>query len=174
MMIEIYRDFLRHLAKRANVSVDSAGEPEAAKLKNCSDSLPVDFYSVMTTCWPSGAVSAGPYELFSLEEIFAHRRFDALRSKGWFLIGHALNGDYLVIKTGNKWASETRVGLVSHGHFLEEQMHPDECSVDVAENLLEFFYRAVEDRYMPADFFCAQEFLKLKQKYGPEQPPVGA
>jgi hypothetical protein len=53
-------------------------------------------------------------------------------------------------------------------------MHPDECAIEIATELSEFFYRAVEERYMPMDFFCAQEVAKLKQKYGPEKPPAGA
>jgi len=174
MMIELYRDFIRHLAKRAKVSASVPGKDSLDALRKYSDSLPVDFYSVMTTCWPADVTPAGPYELYSLEDILGDRRFEALFSKGFFLIGHALNGDFLTIRTGRKWGSETSVHLVSHEHLLSYEMHPDECAIEIAAELLEFFYRAVEERYMPMDFFCAQEVAKLRQKYGPEKPPAGA
>jgi hypothetical protein len=132
----------------------------------------VDFYSAMTTCWPTGAVFAGPYEIYSLEEIVADSHLAALHAKGFFLIGHALNGDFLAIRTGKKWGYETTVCLISHEHLLSDEMHPDECSIEIAAEIPEFFYRAVEGRYLPTDFFCAQEFSRLKAKYGPEKPPA--
>jgi hypothetical protein len=174
MTIEIYRDFLRHLAKVGNVSLGSAEEPEAGALRKYSASLAVDFHRVLTTCWPTATMAAGPYELWSLREILANRNLDALHARGFFLIGHALNGDLLVIRTGKKWGYETSVCLVSHEHYWSYEMHPDECQVEVAGDLADFFYRAVEDRYMPIDFFCAQEFSKLKEKHGPERPPAEA
>lgn len=172
-MIEIYRDFLRHLAKTANTTLIAAEGEATAALKPYSKELPVDFHRVLTTCWPAEAMAAPPYELFSLTEIVNDDSTAPLAEKGLFQIGHTGNGDMLVLRLGSKWAYETPVCLVSHEHYFSEETPLDQCVVEVSENFSEFLYRAVEERYLPIDFFCAQEFWKLKQKHGPEKPPAG-
>lgn len=172
-MIELYRDLLRHLAKKANTTLITAEGEVAVALKPYSKELPVDFHRVLTTSWPAESMAAPPYELFSLSEIVNDDSTEPLAKKGFFQIGRTGNGDMLVLRLGNKWAYETPVCLVSHELYFSEDTPLDQCVVEVSESFSEFLYRAVEERYLPIDFFCAQEFWKLKQKHGPEKPPSG-
>ena len=69
MTIEIYRDspspFSQGEQRLPGAQWKSA---EAAALSKYSASLPVDFHRVLTTCWPTATMAAGPYELYSLRE----------------------------------------------------------------------------------------------------------
>lgn len=173
MMIELYRDLIRHLAKKNKVSCGQAESSDRERLKKYSDGFPVDFYSVMISCWPTETISAGPYSFFPLSEILDDTAVDDLYRHGLMLLGHASNGDHFVMKIGAKWANETPVGLVGHEEYYPGDDNPNDFLAIVAGDICEFLYRAVEERYLPIDYYRATEFQQLKDKYGPEKPPHG-
>jgi hypothetical protein len=80
-------------------------------------------------------------------------------------IGSAINGDLLVLSFTEE---SCEVGLVSHDEFWEDG-DARSAYVAVTPSIDEFLWRAAEGRYLPIDFYAADELQEMRKKIAPEE-----
>lgn len=157
MRTELIEDLLNHLDKDGSLQIGNADNRTTHALEALA--IPMDLRRLLQWNWTTGGGEVGPYTLHSVNEVTSHSDFDALFARRMVPIGFAANGDILVVRIDEE---DCRVGLVSHDRFWEGECGPEEAYVEVAPTVEEYLWRSVEGRYLPRDYYAANELADLR------------
>jgi hypothetical protein len=163
MITKLCHDYLQHLAGLSRSELGPCAS-EAKEFIRAIGNRAVELTSLLTSSWPTEDTSAGPYTLQSARELSTSSDAQLLLADGYLLLGSAGNGDPLVVMLRAKSITECEVGLISHEEWFEKQQHPQKYYAPISKDVLEFLYRAVEEKYLPTDYFMAVEHNQLKSR----------
>jgi hypothetical protein len=86
-------------------------------------------------------------------------------------IGAARNGDPLVLSF--PFEDRCEVGLVSHEHlWSDDDFDARVAYVCVTKTVEEYLLRSVEGKYLPIDYYAAQELSELRREMGDGTDPA--
>jgi hypothetical protein len=164
MITELCRDYLTHLAKLSETGLQPAS-PEGKVFIKSMGKRAVELSSLFANSWVKKETGCGVYTLYPVDQIAEGDDTQRLIDQGYLLIGSAGNGDLLVVSLTSKDLLECPIGLVSHEDFWGSDLRAQECLAPVCPNLLDLLYRAVEEKYLPLDYFVAIEHNKAKESF---------
>lgn len=159
MRYELVKDLLHHLDRDNGLKVGHADEKTTGHLEGLP--IPLDLKRLLQWSWTTSGGQVGPYFLDSVNSIPDNYDYERLMLHHLIPVGHAANGDILVIRFEDE---HCRIGLVSHDELWEEVGTPDAAFVEVAPTLDEYFWRVCEGRYLPIDFYAASELAELRRE----------
>ena len=154
----LIRDLFRYLANKGGFTVGEAQYDIERRIEELP--LPLDVKRLLQWEWPTTTVEVGPYTLYPPEAVLGHNDLDELLTAKMLPVGHALNGDILVIFFPDE--DQAGVGLVSHEELWSEETTPDLAYVQITASIEEYLYRAAEGRFLPIDSYSANELAAVK------------
>lgn len=156
MRPDLIRDLFLHLDRDGSLQIGSCNTTTNHTLERLP--IPLNLKRTLQWNWMRSGGSVGKYTLYGINAVLQHDDFQSLFQDSMIPIGHALNGDLLVLRfTKDKCA----VGLVSHDLLWEENTSPDEAYVETS-SIEEYLWRAAEGLFLPTDYYTASDLAELR------------
>ena len=159
MNTSLCASFLHHLDD-GGLEVGAASDEIQAWLTGIG--LPIELLHLLQDDWPQADGDLGEmYLVFSSESIRADEMTPPLQEARFLNVGSAVNGDFFVID----FASEACIpGYVSHEEWSPDEdppLNPRDFFQPIARSFESLLYRLVEGRFVPIDYYAAEEFNRL-------------
>jgi hypothetical protein len=164
------REFIQHLDR--DESLKSGYAPE--NIKNWLEGLglPIDLLRFMQWDWPQVDCQIAHIAIRSSASIYEDEATGYLQKYKFLNVGSAPNGDWFVID----YSTEACVpGFITHEEWSpwsKEPSDPRQFFQPIARGLDSFLYRVIEARYLPTDYYAAEEFNRFLAEERSAEPSV--
>jgi hypothetical protein len=152
----VCREFIKYLDRDG--SLQSGNAPQHVKKWLDELGLPSELAAVMKWDWPQVGGHIAHIAVHSSASIYGDEATAHLLKHQFLNLGSAPNGDWFVID----FKTDACVpGFVTHEEWSpwsDEPQDPRPFFQAIARTFDSFLYRAVEDRYIPTDYYAAREF----------------
>lgn len=152
----VCRSLLDHLVEKGLLKTGSAPADVAKWLGSLE--LPDELAAIMQHHWVLDHSDLDKVSLISAESIRNDEFTPTLLRYKMLNVGHAINGDWFVIDFGT---DKCTPGFVSHEEwsgFPDETEDPHDYFAPLANTLEAFLIRVDEGRFMPIDYYEAQDW----------------
>ena len=156
MKSSVCSEFIHHLDRDGSLACGNA----PAKIQKWLErlKLPMDLLCLMRWDWPQTDGRIVHIDIKSSASIHADEATALLLPHKLINVGSAPNGDWFVID----FSTEAAVpGFITHEEWSpwsEPPNDPRKLFQPIARSFDSFLYRAVEDRYLPTDYYAARDF----------------
>lgn len=117
--------------------------------------LPFGLAQLLRFDWPQESFDLYKYRFYSSLAISEDAYTPVMLHQGFLNIGHAPNGDWLVLKL---MGEECEVGMLNHEIFDEGEADLTTLYEPIARSFESFLNTVVNGRYLPTDYFAAKDF----------------
>ncbi len=156
MNCSVALEFIYYLDRHGALECGDAPEHIKRWLEDLN--LPVGLLHFMQGLWPLTNCEIARIGIMSSTSIYADEATGLLLPHRFINVGSAPNGDWFVID----FTTEACVpGFITHEEWSPWDDPPDDPRKffqPIARSFESFLYRAVEDRYLPTDYYAARDF----------------
>lgn len=156
MSLEILSEFIHHLDKDNDMNIGQAPDEVQAWLENIG--LPMDILRFLQWKWPQRDTRIAHISLMSSANLIKDDFCENLIRQGYLQLGSAQNGDIFVIDFSSE---QCRPGFITHEEYWEHEDNLKHIFQPIARSIESLLYRIAEGRYVPTDYYAAEEFNKF-------------
>lgn len=163
MRSALVRDLMRSLGNAANRSpkIGRCSESDKALIEQWN--IPVGLKRLLQWDWFNEPLG-DPHYIYSASDIIRANDRDLYMSAGLLQIGDCPNGDMICVDFNYE---KCPVYFASHDElWSSDPPAPRSAAVKVFDSLEEFFWRLVEGKYIPVDYYAGKEYRDFLDERG--------
>ena len=159
MSYTLLSEFIQHLDIKNDMKLGHAPDEVQQRLEDIG--LPLDILRFLQWSWPQRDTQIAHISILSSPHLINDELSENLLKQTFLQLGSAPNGDFFVLDFSS---TQCRPGFITHEEYWEYENELRKIFIPIARSMESLFYRIVEGKYIPTDYYAAEEFNAFLRK----------